>query len=73
MWWLDDIIVPLLLLAGVGGFVVLAGFRTRMMTRKTDRTAESMYPNYADSARKQQKYARRHGGLWEDDEDSRGS
>jgi len=29
-----------------------------------------MYSNYADSNRKQRKYAREHGGQWRDDEGS---
>jgi hypothetical protein len=61
MWWTDDIVVPALLLLGIYGFLVLIGFRTRMLTRKTDRTAESMYASYADPARKQRKQARRRG------------
>ena len=68
MWWLEDIIVPMLLVAGVCSFVVMVRFRTRMVTRTTARTAEDMYPLYADSARRQQKYAREHGGQWQDDE-----
>jgi hypothetical protein len=36
-------------------FLVIVGFRTRLLTRKTDRTAESMYPDYADLDRKQRK------------------
>ena len=52
-------------------FLVLVGFRTRLLNRKTDRTAESMYRSHADSNRKQRKYARERGGLWRDDEDSK--
>ena len=62
MWWLDDIIVPALLLVGISCFAMLVGFRTRMMTRKTTRVAEDLYPRYADPARKQRKRAREHGG-----------
>lgn len=54
MWWLDDIIVPLLLIVGVLCFLWIAGFRTRILTRKSDRTAESMYDNFADPPRRQQ-------------------
>jgi len=67
MWWLDDIIVPALLISGVYCFAVMVGFRTRMLTRKTTRTAESMYPLYADSIQKQRKYATEHDGTWKDD------
>jgi hypothetical protein len=71
MWWLDDIIVPAVLILGVYCFMVMVGFRTRMLTRKTTRTAENMYPLYADSLKKQQKYAREHGGTWKDDGSSK--
>jgi hypothetical protein len=47
MWWID-IVVPILMALGVYCFLSLAGFRTRSLTRKTDRTAEDMYDNYAD-------------------------
>ena len=67
MWWLDDIVIPALLIFAVYCFVAVVGFRTRMLTRKTARTAESMYPLYADSLKKQQKYAKEHGGTWKDD------
>lgn len=67
MWWLDDIVIPAFLIFGVYCFLVLVGFRTRMLTRKTTRTAESMYDSYADSPSKQRKYAIEHGGTWKDD------
>jgi hypothetical protein len=57
MWWLDDIVVPAALIIGFGCFVVMVRWRTRDMTRKTTRTAENMYPSYADSTRRQRKYA----------------
>ncbi len=66
MWW-EDILIPALLIVGVYGFASLVGFRTRMLTHKTSRTAESMYPNYADPIKKQRRYARDHGGTWKDD------
>ena len=62
MWWLDDIVVPALLLLGIFGFVLLVRFRAGILTRRTERTAESMYADYADSAPKQRKLARKHGG-----------
>jgi hypothetical protein len=68
MWWLDDIVVPVLLLLGFCCFAMLVGFRTRMLTRKTTRRAEDLYPQYADSAREQRKYAKEHGGQWPDQE-----
>jgi predicted Holliday junction resolvase-like endonuclease len=69
VWWQIIVIVAVLIFV-IYLFLVIVGFRTRLLTRKTDRTAESMYSNYADSDRKQQKYAREHGGQWRDDEGS---
>jgi hypothetical protein len=69
MWWLDDIVVPAVLIIGFGCFVVMARWRTRDLTRETTRTAESMYPSYAGSIRQQRKYAEEHGGTWQDDEE----
>jgi hypothetical protein len=67
MWWLDDIVIPAVLILGVYCFVVLVRHGTRGAIRKnTRRTAENMYPLYADSIRKQRKYAKEHGGTWED-------
>jgi hypothetical protein len=68
MWWLDDIVIPALFILGIYCFVVCVGFRTRMLTRKTTRTAEDLYDRYADSPRKQQKYAKEHGGTWKADD-----
>lgn len=62
MWWMDDLVVPAVLLVGICCFVLLARFRAGMLTRRTDRTAESMYANYADSARGQRKLAGKHRG-----------
>jgi hypothetical protein len=61
MWW-QDVIIAVVLVFGIYAFLVLIGFQTRLMTRRTDRTAESMYSNYADSERKQRRYARQHRG-----------
>ena len=70
MWWMDDIIVPAVLILGVFCFVLLVRSSTRRSSRKsTIRTAEDLYPLYADSIRKQRKkYAKEHGGQWRDDE-----
>ena len=56
MWWMDDLVVPAVLLVCICCFVLLVRFRAGMMTRRTDRTAENMYANYADSARKHRKH-----------------
>ena len=61
MWWLY-VIVAAVLLFGVYAFLTLAGFETRVLSRRTTRTAESMYPSYADSPRRQRRYAGEHGG-----------
>jgi hypothetical protein len=72
MWWMNDIIVPAVLILGVSCFVLLVRSSTRRSVRKTTtRTAEDLYPLYADSIRKQRKYAKEHGGQWRDDEGSR--
>ena len=57
MWWMD-VIVAILLIVGVYGLLVLTGFEKRVLTRKTSRTAESIYANYADSAGKRPSRAR---------------
>ncbi len=69
VWW-QYIIIAAVLIAGVYGFLVLTGFETRVLTRKTGRTAESMYENYADSNPKQRRYARKRGGEWKDGDSS---
>ncbi len=66
-WWMYIIVVVILLL-GIYAFIELVGWRTRWLNRKTGKTAESMYGNYADSKQKQRRYARDHGGQWRDDE-----
>jgi hypothetical protein len=66
MWW-EYILIAALLIFGFYCFFVVVGFRTRTLTRKSDRTAESMYGNYGDSNRKQRRFARQHGGQWRDD------
>ena len=71
MWWLDDIIVPAVLILGISCFVLLVRSSTRRSVRKNTRSAEDLYPLYADSTRKQRKYAKEHGGQWRDDEGSR--
>jgi hypothetical protein len=68
MWWLDDIIVPALLILAVFGFVLIVRLQTQRLAGRTTRTAEDLYPRYADSIQKQRKYAEEHGGQWQDDE-----
>jgi hypothetical protein len=66
MWW-QILIGAAVLIVVVYSFVCLAGFETRILTRRTDRTAEDMYDAYGDSARKQRKYAEHRGGEWKDE------
>jgi len=67
VWWIY-IVVVVLRAAGIYAFVEVVGFRTRLLTRKSSKTAESMYDNYADSPGKQRRYARERGGEWRDEE-----
>jgi hypothetical protein len=66
-WWESTLFLVAVAFA-IWGFISMVGFRTRTLTRGHGRTAEDLYPNYADSARKQRRYAREHGGEWHDDE-----
>jgi type II secretory pathway component PulL len=59
--WMDLAIVALLIV-GVYAFLQLAGWQTRMATRRTKRTAEDMYDQYADSPHKQRRDAKKHAG-----------
>jgi hypothetical protein len=67
VWW-EYVIVAVVLLFGVYAFLVLTGFETRILSRRTTRRAESMYASYADSPRKQRRHARQHGAKWTSDE-----
>jgi hypothetical protein len=51
VWW-QYIAIPVLLAAGIYGFVVLVRHMTQHMTRETDRRAEDMYDEFS-SARKE--------------------
>jgi hypothetical protein len=61
VWW-QYIIIAAVLVLGIYAFLVFTGFETRTLSRRTARTAEDMYPGYADSLRKQRRYAKQHGG-----------
>jgi hypothetical protein len=50
-WW-GDVLFLIAVAVAIWGFISLVGFRTNMLTRRTYRTAENLYPNYADSPRK---------------------
>jgi hypothetical protein len=55
VWWEIIVAAVVVILAGYG-FLQLTGFETRALSRKTSRTAESMYGNYADSGRRRRKH-----------------
>jgi hypothetical protein len=61
--WLDIGMVALFIFAGYA-FLQLVGWRTRGLSRGSNRRAEDMYDNYADSPSKQRRYAHDHGGNW---------
>ncbi len=68
-WW-ETVLFLMAVAVAIWGFSSIVGFRTRTLTRRTDRTAEDLYSEHADSARKQRRYAREHGGQWHDHEPS---
>ena len=63
--WLDIGIV-VLLIVGSYCFAVLCGWQTRLLSRRTNRRAEDMYDQYADSLRKQRRLAKAHGEAFQD-------
>jgi hypothetical protein len=67
VWW-QYIIIAAVILLGIYGFLVFTGFETRNLSRRTNRTAADMYPGYADSLRKQRRYARQDDGEWASDD-----
>ncbi|HEY7050314.1 MAG TPA: hypothetical protein VH373_24075 [Jatrophihabitantaceae bacterium] len=60
-WWMYVVVLAILAF-GIYAFLELVGARTRWMTRRSERTAESMYDSYGDSPRAQRRSAKRHGG-----------
>jgi hypothetical protein len=58
-WWEIILFFAVVLLA-IYGFASIVGFRTRTLTRRTDRTAENMYDNFADPTPKQRRDASEH-------------
>jgi hypothetical protein len=65
-WWEIVIFIAVVILA-VWGFASMVGVETRLLTRRTRRSAQDLYGSYADSPRKQRRYAREHGGEWHND------
>ena len=47
MWWLDIVVVALFVL-GVYAFLTITGFERRLLTRKSRRRAEDLYPAHGD-------------------------
>jgi hypothetical protein len=66
-WW-GYVAFSLAVVTAVWGFGSLVNLETRILTHRTDRTAEDLYDKYADSARKERRYAKRHGGQWHEEE-----
>ena len=60
-WW-EIILFFAAVAVAIYGFTSIVGFRTRTLTRPTDRTAENMYDNYGDPTPKQHRAAREHSG-----------
>ena len=67
--WIYVIVVALLIF-GIYAFLVITGVQMRWLSRRSNKTAESIYGNYRDSDRKQHRYARQHGEMWTDAEGS---
>lgn len=63
-WW-GDVLFALAVIMAIWGFISLVGFRTHILTRKTDRRAEDLYPFYADTVPPRRRHERRQ------DDDSR--
>ena len=62
-WW-ETVLFFIAVGVAIWGFISMVGVRTRFLTRRTGRRAEDLYDDYADSPKKQQQYAREHGGSW---------
>lgn len=60
-WW-GYLLFLMVVAVAIWGFISLVRFRTRMVSSRTHRTAEDLYPAYADSPRKQRRHAREHDG-----------
>jgi hypothetical protein len=60
-WWEIVLFFAAVILA-IYGFASIVGFRTQTLTRRTDRTAENMYDNYAGQTPRQRRQVGKHGG-----------
>ena len=63
MWW-QYVIAAVVVILAVYGFVSLIKLQTHRVSDQTDNTAEDVYDRYAESPRRQHRYAREHGGEW---------
>ena len=62
-WWEATLFFAAVILA-IWGFASWVGVQKRYLTHGHNRTAQDLYGEFADSRRKQRRYARRHGGEW---------
>jgi hypothetical protein len=63
VWWIY-IVMPALLAVAVYGVILMTRGQVRALSRKSTRTAEDLYEDYADTPRQQRRYAKQHGGTW---------
>jgi hypothetical protein len=70
-WW-GYVLFLMAVAVAIWGFISLTRFRTDILNRRTYRTAEDLYPNFADSPAKQRRDARERGGEWHETDDSPG-
>jgi len=60
-WW-EIILFFAAVAVAIYGFASIVGFRTRTLTRPTDRTAENMYDNFGNLSHEQRRHAGEHRG-----------
>ena len=65
VWW-EYILIAGVLILGIYSFRVFTRYQTHQLSRKSDRTAESIYRNYADPDG-EVPFARKHGSAPRDD------
>ena len=68
-WW-EAVLFLVAVALAIWGFLSLVGFQTRTFTRRTDRTAADLYPQYADSPHQPRRYSRARGDQPRDQENS---
>lgn len=62
----DHVIVVAILIFGIYAFLEITGVQMRWPSRRSNKTAESIYGNCVDSDRKQNRDPRQHGETWTD-------